>query len=168
MTFKTRTVNEFEFFSVEVEKINQGHIINNQPLPSEFLRDRKPYSQAHVETKPHTPEHQPRAQAQPQTQTPTPPKPTPRSNSTYRVDHLPESLWDEALTVAAQTYAFHSHPYVIDGFTFCIAVSGTTLPRLPLKTWPTLSFRYVLSYLNLEMTNILTNLLVSGRDTWST
>lgn len=92
----------------EAEQLKEKgeEIIDNQPLPSEFLRDRKPYSQTHVEPKPQTPEQPARAQAQPETQTPPRvcPKPTPRSNSTYRVDNLPESLWDEALTVAAQTY----------------------------------------------------------------
>lgn len=37
---------------------------------------------------------------------PTPPQKqrTERDSRTYHVDSLPESLWDEALTVAAQTY----------------------------------------------------------------
>lgn len=63
-----------------------GGVVTNQPLPSEFERQRKPYSQA-------TPAKVPAADTE-----------SSRRNNHYRVDNLPESLWEEALTVAAQTY----------------------------------------------------------------
>ena len=57
-----------------------GGVVTNQPLPSEFERQRKAHSQSAAAMQPT------------------------RRNENYRVDNLPESLWEEALTVAAQTY----------------------------------------------------------------
>lgn len=86
----------------DVENINSQEIVHNQPLPSEFLRDRKPYSHVPLEE----PKQAPPQAPQQQTQVPKVSQPSQQNqrDSTYRVDNLPESLWDEALTVAAQTY----------------------------------------------------------------
>ncbi|KAI9564368.1 hypothetical protein GHT06_008107 [Daphnia sinensis] len=86
----------------DVEKINSQEIVHNQPLPSEFLRDRKPYSHVPLEE----PKQPPPQSPQQKTQVPKVSRPSQQNqrDSTYRVDNLPESLWDEALTVAAQTY----------------------------------------------------------------
>lgn len=91
-------------FCADVEKINRQEIVHSQPLPSEFLRDRKPYSHVPLEEpKQQPPKPQPTQKPQQIPIVSRPPQQYQR-DSTYRVDNLPESLWDEALTVAAQTY----------------------------------------------------------------
>lgn len=68
-------------------------VVRDQPLPCEFSRDRHPYNQVLAER---TTENQQKPE----------PKAAPKQahrDPKYRVDHLPESLWDEAMTVAAQT-----------------------------------------------------------------
>jgi len=86
------------------------NVVTNQPLPSEFERQRKPYNQIPVN---HS--EQPLAE---QTNNPVGGTNNPaaaagagavaarprRQSGHYHVDNLPESLWEEALTVAAQTY----------------------------------------------------------------
>ncbi len=71
-------------------------VVRDQPLPCEFSRDRHPYSQVSAQRTTGI-----------QQQKPEPIKEAPKQahrDPKYRVDHLPESLWDEAMTVAAQTY----------------------------------------------------------------
>ncbi|XP_057370680.1 uncharacterized protein LOC130691721 [Daphnia carinata] len=86
----------------DVEKINSQEIVHNQPLPSEFLRDRKPYTHVPLEE----PKQPPPQSPQQQTQVPKVSRPSQQNqrDSTYRVDNIPESFWDEAMTVAAHTY----------------------------------------------------------------
>lgn len=88
---------------VEVEKINRQEIVHSQPLPSEFLRDRKPYSHCPMVESEQQPQKQQEQQPQQIPKVSRPPKHYQRDSS-YRVDNIPESLWDETLTVAAQTY----------------------------------------------------------------
>jgi hypothetical protein len=133
---------------VEVEKINRQEIVHSQPLPSEFLRDRKPYSHCPMVESEQQPQKQQEQQQQPQ-QIPKvsrPPKHYQR-DSNYRVDNIPESLWDETLTVAAQTYLI----FIISTISYAFDISVYLLffffpdimqQKLPLETWPTLSFLY--------------------------
>ncbi|XP_046438449.1 RNA polymerase II degradation factor 1-like isoform X3 [Daphnia pulex] len=94
--------------SEEVEKINRQEIVHSQPLPSEFLRDRKPYSHSPMVESEQQPQKQQEQQQQPQQPQQIPKVSRPprhyQRDSNYRVDNIPESLWDETLTVAAQTY----------------------------------------------------------------
>lgn len=88
--------------------MNGEEIVHSQPLPSEFLRDRKPYRHVPPEERQQNtmPQQQEAAQQEPSQSTPNniPRRSHQSQERNYRVDNLPESLWDEALTVAAQTY----------------------------------------------------------------
>ena len=84
----------------EVKKINIEEIVSHQPLPPEFHRNRNPYAAAiQVSENP---------LLSSQTTTPGEPERAPesseRARDAYRVDVLPESLWEEAMTVAAKGY----------------------------------------------------------------
>ena len=85
------------------EKINNTNVIADHSLPPEFARQRNPYSHSNT-----LPSVKPVGRATPPKQTPeeTPKESLPRKTpeDRYRVDNLPESLWDETLTVAAQAY----------------------------------------------------------------
>lgn len=73
-------------------------VVTNQPLPSEFVRERKPYSKVAPVKEPATGvESATGAESAAGAESAS-------RNAHYRVDNLPESLWEEALTVAAQTY----------------------------------------------------------------
>ena len=125
----------------EVEKINTQEIVHNQPLPSEFLRDRSPYSS---EAPPEQAANQqqrngniptaPAPKPQPQQQQKASKQRTDRDSRTYHVDSLPESLWDEALTVAAQTYAIIFSSILVLTITSLFRVNLVTMPpKLPWK-----------------------------------
>lgn len=116
----------FELYSstTDVEKINTQEIVHSQPLPSEFLRDRSPYSQVTPEQPANVQQQQqngtiPTAPSKPQQQKSSKQRPE-RDSRTYHVDSLPESLWDEALTVAAQTYAYLSSLIISTLLLVCI------------------------------------------------
>ena len=135
----------------DVEKINSQEIVHNQPLPSEFLRDRKPYSHVPLEEPKQQPQKPQPSQKPEQIPKVSRPPQQYQRDSTYRVDNLPESLWDEALTVAAQTYVKFNVPssFLCIFFFFTLVVFlllDITQQKPPLGTWPTLSFLYKLLF----------------------
>jgi len=95
-----RQRNPYSVSSEEVKKINIEEIVNHQPLPPEFQRNRNPYAAAIQESE--------NPSLSSQTTTPAEPERAPESSERprdpYRVDVLPESLWEEAMTVAAKGY----------------------------------------------------------------
>lgn len=80
-------------------------IVYTEPLPSGFLRDRNPYSYVPVEKESQAQKNVPSQAPKETKHNSTGSRSSVSSrDSSYRVDNLPESFIDEALTFAAQTY----------------------------------------------------------------